>query len=187
MPAHAWERARAELPALAERLGLNYRPSAQPGRAGELNGILRGHRVLVRPDRPALFVEYRFRVEGLRLSTARPRRAPAETLRTGHRGFERTFPLRVAPGPAGAALRGATAFHEAAVACMRRWRRRLVRLDFEGAQVSAMLKRRGLLRPRAYLTAAEVEALLPQLLGLVEALEAALRTHALGQAVRTRP
>jgi hypothetical protein len=174
-----------EFTALAARLGLSYRPSALPGRAGELNGIVRGHRVLVRPDRPALYVEYRFRVEGLRLSTVRPRGAVADALRTGDRAFDRMFPLRAAPGAAAAALRGATAFHAAALALARGWRRRWARLDVDRAQLSVTLRKQGLLRRRATVTPAEVERLLPAMLDAVEALEAALRAHALGTAAGT--
>lgn len=183
---NARERAQAELPGLAGRLGLSYRPSTLPGHAGELNGIVAGHRVLVRPDRPALFVEYRFRVDGLRLSTVRPRGAgrPGEALCTGHPAFERHFPRRTASGPAGEALRAASEFHAAAAAWARRWQKRHVRLDFEAAQLCATLPRRGWPRRRAYVTAREAEALLPELLGLVQTLEDALRVHALQTALR---
>jgi hypothetical protein len=176
-----------DLSALAQRLGLSYRPSALPGHAGELNGILRGHRVLVRPDSPALYVELRFRVAGLRLSTAAPPRAAraAGMLATGQRAFERAFPWRAAPGAAGAALRAAEPFRQAALDCWRRWRGRLARLDVEPGQLCATFRRRGLLRRRAPLGAAEVEALLTELLGLAEALEAALREHALRTATGT--
>lgn len=172
--------ARAALPALAGRLGLSYRPSPLPGRAGELNGILRGHRVLVRPDRPALYVEYRFRVAGLRLSTVRPRGRVAAPLAVADRAFARTFPWRDAPGAAGAALAGAVDLHAAAVALARRWRGTWARLDFDAVQLAVTLRRRGLLRRAAYVTPAQVEALLPDMLFLVERLEAALRAHALG-------
>jgi hypothetical protein len=170
---------------LARRLGLSYRPGPVPGRGGELNGILRAHRVLLRPERPALYVEYRFRVEGLRLSTARPRTGPAGGFASdpaSGRDFDRAFPLRSAPGAAGEALRGARAFHAAALALLRVGKRRIARVDFERGQLVVTLRTRGLLRRRAALTPAEAEALLPPMLDAVEALEAALRAHAVAVA-----
>jgi hypothetical protein len=176
----------ADLRALAQRTGLSFLPSALPGRVGELNGILRGHRVLVRPDRPALYVEYRFRVAGLQLSTRRPPARQGRPVETGHAAFERTFPWRAAQGATGDALRGAAAFHGRAAALARQWRGVWAALEFDGVQLCMTLRRRRLWR-RVRLSTAALEGLLFSLIEVVEALEAALREHALRVAAGAPP
>ncbi len=170
--ASAQLRAERALPALAERLELSFRPSGLPGRAGELNGVVEGQRVLVRPDKPALYVEFRSSIEGLALSTASPRTHTGAPFHSGHRAFDRLFRTRAAPHPVARRLAGNTSFCEAAVAFHRKWRRHIARVDMDRAQLCVILRRRGLLRNLAYVTPAEVEGMLPEMLHVVRLLEA---------------
>ncbi len=165
-------RAERALPALAERLGLSFRLSGLPGRAGELNGIVEGQRVLVRPDKPALYVEFRSSIEGLALSTAGARIRTGEPFHSGHSAFDRLFRTRAAPNPLARRLAGNTSFCEAAVAFHRKWRRHIARVDMDRAQLCVILRRRGLLRNQAYVTPAEVAGMLPEMLHVVRLLEA---------------
>ncbi len=183
MPGGARDRWRA----WAASAGLSFRAASRPGQIGEANGIRQGHRVLVRPDRPALFVEYRFTVAGLRLSTGQPARGRPPLPLPEDAAFVAAFPARCAPEPAAGALRAAGDFRALAVAVAQGRagvpRSALAGLAFEEAQAVLHLRRPGRLRHALGLAApfgpAMADAALSALLAAVTALEAALRTHAL--------
>ena len=80
--------------------------------------------------------------------------------------------IRATPHPVARRLAGNTSFCEAAVAFHRRWHRHIARVDMERAQLCVILRRRGLLRNQPYVTPAEVEGMLPEMLHVVRLLEA---------------
>lgn len=187
---------------LVEGLGLRWRPGRAPGQAGELNGVVRGHRVLVRLHRRAAYVEQRFKVAGLRLGIARPKGAPpAGAFRTGDAAFDNAWPLRAGSPAVQAALSApgteAAAFRAGALAFLRRWSGPAARVDWDAAQLAVHLRPPGgALRRLAALAgarrsapgpdAATLAALVEDMVSLVEALESSLHVHA-RQHVGTRP
>ena len=182
----AGRNSRQALPSLARSLGLNYRPSGLPGRSGEMNGIVEGHRVLIRPDKPALYVEYRFKLPGVLLSTGVERPEPGtrtvETVRldTGNASIDGCFQTRLAPTGMRERLsdpRAAGKFHAALLDLSRMQRHRhhrVARITLQAGQLAVLLKTPRWLPLQACILPAEAQALLPAMLRVVRELEAAL-------------
>lgn len=179
----ARRKSREAMPSLAQALGLSFRPSALPGRMGELNGVVEGRRVLIRPDKPALYVEYRFKLPGVLLSTHRERPhsggEPVETasLRTGHASLDRRLRTRQVPvGMRERLSTPATAgkFHGALWELCRLPRMRGARIALEPGQLVVALEKPRWLPSGAYILPREAETLLPAMLRVVRELEAAL-------------
>ena len=167
-----------KLPAVAERQGLTFHEGERTDTIGTLDGDVRGHSITVRPDKPAIEIHYAMRVDNLSLSTwCAPRlRRPPVTFDSGVTDFDRRFRTRKA-GPALAeSLLRHRAFFEHAAAFAHRWRGELAQVDFSGTQMGAWFKARGLLAPDVcYIRADILEAMLPEMLDLVDELQEAVR------------
>lgn len=90
------QRAQADYPALAQRMGLAYKPSALPNQIGQLHGVLRGFRVTVDPDEQRKLI-VRFRSEPrIDFRSYDGPRCPADMFyySTGNREVDRFFPTR---------------------------------------------------------------------------------------------
>jgi len=171
----AWlakRRSMRELPAAAARLGLRHCEAEYTDKSGTMSGVYRDHSVLVRPDKPAIIVEYRFRIEGLDLSTwSDPRlRRPAD-FHSDHQDFDRLFRKRKLPSAVAKALSAEPAFFAQAVAFKSRWGRTIAQLDFSQVSFSAWIRERGL--QFTYITAAELDGMLPAMVDIAEILETA--------------
>lgn len=179
----AKRKSREAMPSLARSLGLSYRPSALPGRMGELNGVVDGHRVLIRPDKPALYVEYRFKLPGVLLSTHRERppsggkSVETASLRTGHASLDKRLHTRQVPVGMRERLSNPAAagkFHEALWNLCRLPRMRGARIALEPGQLVVALKTPRWLPGGAYLLPREAATLLPAMVRVVRELEEAL-------------
>jgi hypothetical protein len=90
------QRAQADYPALAQRLGLSYRSGGRPNQIGQLHGVLRGFRVAVDPDEQRKLI-VRFRSEPrIDFRSYEGPRCPADMFyfSTGNRDVDRFFPTR---------------------------------------------------------------------------------------------
>lgn len=161
-----------KLPAEAERLGLRFHPSDRRDEIGTLDGCIRGHDVLVRPDKPAIEVSYASPIDGLSLSTwsdPRLRRLPID-FDSGVPDFDRRFQSRRATAELSAKLVAHPAFFQRVASFARTWRGTLSQLDFSRATMSAWLKERG--DDVCYIKADTLRLMLPEMVGIVEQLEA---------------
>jgi hypothetical protein len=165
-------RTHRELPKLAERWGLRHVESDTVYRFGSLDGAMQGHQVLVRPDVPSVSVRFVGAVGEFLLSTLDTgRKPPGYDLR--HPRFEKRFrTMELSPRQA-TALRGRPDVFDRLLALFRH-RVEGIHLSQEGLSCAMYTPFRFGFRNLPYLTAPDLERLLPEMIETVRLVESVL-------------
>ena len=155
-------------------MGLHFDLGEYIQEIGTVSGSYRDHQVLVRPDKPAIIVDFRERAHGLDLSTFWDgRRGKDVILDSGHRAFDRLFKKRHVSSVVAEKLKRHPEIFEQTVQFHRRWRWLVAQIDVWETNLSTWW--RGSISP--YISASEMEASLPDMLDLIEAYERAIITE----------
>ncbi len=167
-------RAERELPQAAEKMGLQFNQGEYKSEIGSISGTYQEHEVLVRPDKPAIIVRYQKQIDGIDLSTWSPSglRRPEINFDSGNREFDRLFKKRKVAKQLSEKFQAAPLVFEAIVAFRRKWRRVIAQIDLDTMRFSIWMKNRLAV---SYVSAAEMEGMLPEMTNIVSAIENALR------------
>jgi hypothetical protein len=129
-------------PSLAQRLGLNFKPSPYRGGIGSLSGTLRGYRVFVDPDEQRKISLHFSSERGVLLRNYKDNKRPGQGLNwlySGDKRFDGYFKTRYADDRVAENIRGYKAWRPIVLELEQAFRRELTQFNVSETGITLML------------------------------------------------